>query len=134
MRIGVAVAILVGMWIVMRFVTAPGAPAGVTPMEFETKRWLFCRWVDVNFLTTAHRAEGGFTVITMIALGFTAWLSLTNLVSGTTDTLTAKMARTAVSAAFPMVGRILSDAAATVTAAVWSGSPSRPTKKVSARL
>ena len=65
-RVGVAVAILVGMWFVMRFVTAPGAPEGVNPMEFEMRNWLFCRWVDVNFLTTAHRAEGGFTTITMI--------------------------------------------------------------------
>ena len=57
------------------------------------------------------------TVITLTALGFTAWLSLTDLVSGTMDTLGAKMAKTAVSAALPVVGRILSDAAATVTAA-----------------
>ena len=41
-------------------------PEGVNPMEFEMRNWLFCRWVDVNFLTTAHRAEGGFTTITMI--------------------------------------------------------------------
>ncbi len=57
------------------------------------------------------------TVITLTAMGFTAWLSLTDLVSGTADTLGAKMAKTAVSAALPVVGRILSDAAATVTAA-----------------
>ncbi len=64
-RIGVVVAILVGMWLVMRFVTAPGAPAGVNPME--AKEWLFCNWIDTNFLTTAHRREGGFTTITMVA-------------------------------------------------------------------
>ena len=64
-RIGVAAAILVGMWLVMRFATAPGAPAGVNPME--AKEWLFCNWVDVNFLTTAHRPEGGFATITMVA-------------------------------------------------------------------
>jgi predicted acyltransferase len=64
-RIGVAAAILVGMWLVMRFVTAPGAPAGVNPME--AKEWLFCNWIDTNFLTTAHRREGGFTTITMVA-------------------------------------------------------------------
>ena len=64
-RICVAAAILVGMWLVMRFVTAPGAPAGVNPME--AKEWLFCNWIDTNFLTTAHRREGGFTTITMVA-------------------------------------------------------------------
>ena len=62
---GGAAAILAGMWLVMRFATAPGAPAGVNPME--AKEWLFCNWVDVNFLTTAHRPEGGFTTITMVA-------------------------------------------------------------------
>ena len=64
-RIGVAAAILVGMWFVMRFVPAPGAPAGVNPME--TGEWLLCKWIDTNFLTTAHRPEGGFTTITMVA-------------------------------------------------------------------
>ena len=33
----------------------------------EAREWLFCDWVDVNFLTTAHRPEGGFTTITMVA-------------------------------------------------------------------
>ena len=64
-RIGVATAILVGMWLVMRFVTAPGAPAGVNPME--TGEGLLCNWIDINFLTTARRPEGGFTTITMVA-------------------------------------------------------------------
>ena len=65
-RIGVAVAILLGMWVVMRFVTAPGAPVGVNPLMLESREWLLCRWIDTNFLTTAHRSEGGFVTITMV--------------------------------------------------------------------
>ena len=61
--------------------------------------------------------KAGTTVITLTAVGFTAWLSLTDLVSASADTLTAKMAKTAVSAALPVVGRILSEAAETVSAA-----------------
>ena len=64
-RIWVAAAILVGMWLVMRFITAPGTPAGVNPME--TGEGLLCSWIDIHFLTTAHRPEGGFTTITMVA-------------------------------------------------------------------
>ena len=64
-RIGVVVAILVGMWIVMRFVAAPGTPEGVNPME--SRQWLLCSWIDANFLTTRHRPEGGFVTITMVA-------------------------------------------------------------------
>jgi len=64
-RIGVAAAILVAMWFVMRFAVAPGAPEGVNPMA--DGKWLWADWVDMNFLTTAHRAEGGVSTITMIA-------------------------------------------------------------------
>ena len=58
-------AILVGMWAVLRFAVAPDAPAGINPLEHP--KLMFGRWVDVNFLTTAHRQEGGFYTITMVA-------------------------------------------------------------------
>ena len=64
-RIGIAAAILVGMWMLLRFATAPGAPAGVNPLV--SRDWLWVDWFDVNFLTTAHRAEGGVSTITMVA-------------------------------------------------------------------
>ena len=64
-RIGVAVAILVGMWMVFRFAVAPGAPEGVNPLV--DRKWMWANWVDVNFLTTAHRGEGGVSTITMVA-------------------------------------------------------------------
>ena len=64
-RIAIAAAILVGMWFVLRFAVAPGAPEGVNPMA--EGKWLWVDWVDINFLTTAHRSEGGISTITMVA-------------------------------------------------------------------
>ena len=64
-RIALAAAILVGMWAVLRFATAPGTPPGTNPML--TGEGLWVNWLDVNFLTTAHRPEGGFSTITMVA-------------------------------------------------------------------
>ena len=64
-RIGIAAAILVGMWMLLRFAVAPGAPEGVNPLV--NRQWMWANWVDVNFLTTAHRGEGGVVTITMVA-------------------------------------------------------------------
>ena len=49
----------------MRFAVAPGAPEGVNPLV--NRQWMWANWVDVNFLTTAHRGEGGVVTITMVA-------------------------------------------------------------------
>lgn len=57
------------------------------------------------------------TLTTAIATGFTLVLSLTHVISGAADSLAARMARTAVSAALPVVGGILADAAGSLTAA-----------------
>lgn len=57
------------------------------------------------------------TLLSAICFAFTGWLSLTGVIAGTADALTARMAKTAVSAALPVVGSILSDAASTLAAA-----------------
>ena len=64
-RIGIAAAILVGMWAFMRFAVAPGAPDGVNPLV--DRQWMLADWIDVHYLTTAHRGEGGVSTITMVA-------------------------------------------------------------------
>ncbi|MBO5940970.1 MAG: DUF5009 domain-containing protein [Kiritimatiellae bacterium] len=64
-RIGIAIAILLAMWAVARFVAAPGAPDGVNPIA--NRQWFFSDWLDINFLTTARRPEGGLGTVTMIA-------------------------------------------------------------------
>ena len=64
-RVAVVAAILVGMWALMRFAVAPGAPAGVNPIE--NPQWMWARWFDTNYLTTAHRPEGGVSTIAMVA-------------------------------------------------------------------
>ena len=64
-RIAAATAILLVMWAVARFAVAPGAPDGVNPIV--DRQWFFSDWLDINFLTTARRPEGGLVTVTMIA-------------------------------------------------------------------
>ena len=47
---------------------------------------------------------------------FTAWLGITGAVSGAADAVTSRAAKTAISAALPVVGGVISDAASTVVA------------------
>ena len=59
-------------------------------------------------------------LLTAMSLLFTAWLSLSGVVSDTADAFTARAAKTTVSAALPVVGGILSDAASALAAAAGS--------------
>lgn len=56
-------------------------------------------------------------LLSAVCVAFTAWLSLTGVVTGTADALAARVTKTAVSAVLPVVGSILSDAASTLAAA-----------------
>lgn len=66
-------------------------------------------------LKLSHKAAvwllNGMTVV------FTGFLSLTGLVSGSTDAAAIKLTKAVVSAAVPVVGKIMSDAASSVLAA-----------------
>ena len=64
-RIALVAAVLAGMWAFLRFGVAPGAPDGVDPLV--DRQWMLARWIDVNYLTTAHRGEGGAASVTMFA-------------------------------------------------------------------
>ena len=64
-RILATAVILVGMWAVVRLAVAPGAPAGTDPLV--SPEFMFVNWLDVNYLTTAHRPEGGAVTVTMVA-------------------------------------------------------------------
>lgn len=54
------------------------------------------------------------TMMTLLVLAFIVYLGLTGVVSGVTDAAALRLARTAISSALPVVGGIMSDAAASV--------------------
>ena len=56
-------------------------------------------------------------LLTGLTLGFTGFLSITGIVTGSTDEAAVKAAKTVISAAIPVVGKILSDAASSVLSA-----------------
>ena len=55
--------------------------------------------------------------MTVLAMAFGAYLSLTGLIAGSKDTLTVKAARTVLSRSLPVVGALLSDSASVLLAA-----------------
>ncbi len=56
------------------------------------------------------------TVLTGIVLFFVAYITVTGVISGTADAVTARVAKTAISTVLPVVGGIISDAASTIIA------------------
>ena len=56
------------------------------------------------------------SILTMLLIAFVGYLSVSGVIAGTTDAITLKAAKFAVSSAVPVVGGILSDAAETVLA------------------
>lgn len=55
-------------------------------------------------------------LMTVFTLAFTVYLSLSSAISSSADAVTCKVAKTAISAALPVVGGIISDAASSVVA------------------
>ena len=56
-------------------------------------------------------------LLTGLSMAFTGYLAFSGVIAETADAMTARMAKTAVSSALPVVGSILSDAAGTLAAA-----------------
>ena len=54
--------------------------------------------------------------MTIFTLAFTAYLSISSAIASSTDLVSTKLAKTAISAALPVVGGIISDAASSVVA------------------
>lgn len=60
----VFVSFLVGWWLFYKYVPAPGAPHGLDYLiEY---RHRFSAWLDINYLTTAHRPEGGLETLAQV--------------------------------------------------------------------
>ncbi|MGE4483537.1 MAG: hypothetical protein AB7C97_00335 [Oscillospiraceae bacterium] len=58
------------------------------------------------------------TALTALTIAFTVYLTVTGVISNTADAVTAKVAKTAVSALLPVVGGMISDAAGTVASSI----------------
>ena len=58
-----------------------------------------------------------FLLLTGMCLAFTSWIAFSGIIADSADAVTARMAKTAVSTALPVVGGILSDAAGSLAAA-----------------
>lgn len=56
------------------------------------------------------------SLITLLMIAFTGYLSLTGVISGTSDAVATRVAKTTLSTALPVVGGIIADAAGTVVA------------------
>lgn len=56
------------------------------------------------------------TILTLLALSFVVYISITGIVSSTADAATIRVAKTTLSTVFPVVGSIISDAASSVLA------------------
>lgn len=59
---------------------------------------------------------GCTSILTVFTLAFTVYLSISSAIGSSTDAVTTKVAKTAISAALPVVGGIISDAASSVIA------------------
>ncbi len=56
------------------------------------------------------------TILTVMMLGFVTYLTLSGIITGATDAVTTRIAKTAIGASLPVVGGIISDAASTILA------------------
>lgn len=65
----------------------------------------------IRFLLWAAKS-----LMRLLVLGFTAYMSVTGVVAGAADAAAVKAAKTAISAALPVVGKLLADAAETLVA------------------
>lgn len=74
-----------------------------------------CCMQDSRLTLVAETIKKALTwVLAAVLMGFTAYLSVVQVISGATDGTQVKLARTAISGVVPVVGKIIADAAETV--------------------
>lgn len=78
-----------------------------------------CCVLENSFLLSAARftKQLAVTVMTAMTIAFSAYLGVTGIVGGSVDAAAVRTAKTVISTSLPVVGGILSDAAATVLSA-----------------
>lgn len=59
---------LIGWWLLLRLVPAPGTSAGVDSVGVQAA--CLGDWIDRHYLTTAHRFEGGLATLAMLPTAF----------------------------------------------------------------
>lgn len=84
--------------------------------------YLACIVAQSAFQSSAFSAMAGVikwlcvTGMTLLVVGFTAYLSISGVIASSGDMVTTRFAKAAISTALPVVGRMVSDAASTVMA------------------
>lgn len=84
--------------------------------------YLACIVAHSAFQSSAFSAMAGLikwlcvTGMTLLVVGFTAYLSISGVIASSGDMVTTRFAKAAISTALPVVGRLISDAASTVIA------------------
>lgn len=92
----------------------------VIPLVYAYLAVSICRSIFDNPLLQAvsKLAKGcATTIMTGITIVFSAYISITGLISGSTDAMAVKTAKTVISGTLPVVGGIISDAASVVLSA-----------------
>lgn len=86
--------------------------------------YLACVIAHAAFDSDAFTAMAGLvkwicmTSLTLLVVVFTAYLSISGLITGAGDQVTTRFAKAAISTTLPVVGKMVSDAASTVVAGV----------------
>lgn len=84
--------------------------------------YLACVVAQAAFQSNAFSAMAGFlkwvcvTGLTLLVVIFTAYLSISGVITSSGDLVTTRFAKAAISTALPVVGKLVSDAASTVMA------------------
>lgn len=100
------------------FITA--SQHGILPLIYLYAALSICQSLYENTVLQAVRNVVKWCItsaMTILTMGFGAYLSVTGLITGSSDALTVKTARTVISRSLPVVGALLADSASILLAA-----------------